>query len=280
MIEFYTEEYLPGFSGAKRSVLNKQLLETIKRGDFTDASPLSVANDLLAIVWDEYQKYGTEGTALPEADILLAQKTLVTVLNRLSISSDIPWRDFSTFRTYWIRQGAAGAGGWQARREILIKVFTPVQKELDRRENLSDKASFARAISPHSKLGWDVVDDRIEALRRRFAHAQTPEDYSDVGNRAVALIEALADHVYDPDKHVRPGEEPLGYGKTKDRLDRYIEDSLPGPKNASPRKIAKGAVDFSQALKHGSITTRKNAGLLGDSVILLANMLKRLEEEY
>lgn len=279
MIEFYTEEYLPGFSGAKRSVLNKQLLETIKKGEFTEVSTFSVANDLLTLVWDEYQKYGTEGTQLPEADIALAQKTLIAVLNRLDISLEIPWRDFSTFRTYWNRQNASGAGGWQARREILMDVFNPVQKELDRRETLSDKANLATAISPHTQLGWAVVDDRIEALRRRFAHARTSEDYSDVGNRAVALLEALADQVYDPAKHVRPGEEPLPYGKTKDRFDRYIEDSLPGSSNVSLRKIARGSVEFSQALKHGSIPTRKNAGLLGDSVILLANMLRRLEEE-
>lgn len=263
----------------KRTVLNKQLLETIKNGEFTGDSTLSVANDLLTLVWDEYQKYGTAGTALPEADIVLAQKTLVTVLNRLSISIDIPWRDFSTFQTYWKRQGASGPGGWQARREILMEVFNPIQKELDRRENLSDKANLATAIFPHDKLGWAVVDDRIEALRRRFAHAETAEDYSDVGNRTVALLESLADQVYDSAKHVRPGEEPLPYGKTKDRFDRYIEDSLPGSSNASLRKIARGAVEFSQALKHGSITTRKNAGLLGDSVILLANMLRRLAEE-
>lgn len=279
MIDFYTEKDAPGFLGTKHTALNKELLETIKNGEFTGDSTLSVANDLLSLVWNEYQKYGTEGTQLPATDIILAQKTLIAVLNRLDISLEIPWKDFSAFLTYWIRHNASGVGGWQARREILMDIFNPVQKELDRREDLSDKANLATAISPHTKLGWDIVDDRIEALRRRFVQAQISEDYSDVGNRAVALLEALADQVYDPAKHVRAGEEPLAYGKTKDRFDRYIEESLPGASNASLRKIARGAVEFSQALKHGSITTRKNVGVLGDSVILLANMLRRLEEE-
>lgn len=117
-----------------------------------------------------------------------------------------------------------------------------MRQELDRREILSDEANLATAVSPHTTLGWEIVDERIDALRRRFADARTPEDYSDVGNRAVALLEALADKVYDPEVHVRPGEDALPYRNTKLRFDRYIEDALPGKENSGIRRIARGAV--------------------------------------
>lgn len=277
MIDFYIGESIPGLFGAKRPALNKGLLESIKKGEFTRESNLEVASELLTVVWNEYENYGTHGTTLQDADIVLAHKALMAVLTRIDLPFTLPWRDFDSFRSYWLREGASGS--YQARRDILDTLFTPIRQELDRREALSDQANLASAISPHATLGWEIVDEKIAALKKSFAQAQTAEDYSDVGNRAISTLEVLANTVYDVEKHVRPGEEPLAYSNTKLRFDRFIEDSLPGTSNSGLRKIARGAVELSQAIKHGSITTRKNAGLLGDSVILLTHMLRRLEEE-
>lgn len=278
MIDFYKEDKFPSaYAAASKPKLNTGLLEAIRTGKYSKASDLSVASELSKFVWEEYEKYGTKGGTLSESEIVLAQKTLVSVLDRLQIQINIPWRDFQSFRSYWIRNGAQGS--WQARRDILSNLFEPIQKELDWRERQSVQASLVTAISPHATLGWDAADTKISALRRRFADARTPEDYSDVGNRAVSALEELANQVYDPKKHVREGEEPLPYGKTKERFDRYIEEKLPGPSNAALRKVARGTVELSQALKHGSVTTRTNAGLVGDSVIFLANMLRRLDDQ-
>lgn len=280
MIDFYKEDkFPPAYAAVSKPKLNTGLLEAIRTGKYSKASDLSVASELSKVVREEYEKYGTEGIPIPEPEIVLAQKTLISVLDRLQIQINIPWRDFRSFRSYWIRNGAQGQGSWQARRDILSDLFEPIQQELDRRERQSVQASLVTAISPHATLGWDASDTKISALRRRFADARTPEDYSDVGNRAVSALEELANQVYDPKKHVREGEEPLPYGKTKERFDRYIEEKLPGPSNAALRKVARGTVELSQALKHGSVTTRTNAGLVGDSVIFLANMLRRLDDQ-
>lgn len=278
MIDFYKEDkFPPAYAAASKPKLNTGLLEAIKTGKYSKASDLSVASELSKVVWEEYEKCGTEGKTIPEPEIVLAQKTLISVLDRLQIQINIPWRDFRSFRSYWIRNGAHGS--YQARRDILSDLFEPIQQELDRRERQSVQASLVTAISPHATLGWDAVDTKVSALRRRFADARTPEDYSDVGNRAVSALEELANQVYDPKKHVREGEEPLPYSKTKERFNCYIEEKLSGPSNAALRKVARGTVDLSQALKHGSVTTRTNAGLVGDSVIFLANMLRRLDDQ-
>ena len=41
-----------------------------------------------------------------------------------------PIPDFTTFRSYWIRNGASGAGGWQARRDIVAELLDPTRGQL------------------------------------------------------------------------------------------------------------------------------------------------------
>lgn len=256
--------------------LNQSLLQAIKSGPLTQNTDIEVAQELISVVHQEYEKYGTEGTSLPESDIELAQKTLQVLLGRLSINFQLPWRNFSAFRSYWNSNNAYGS--WQARRDILNRFFTPVEDELDRRELLSYKASLVDPISPREFLGWEAVDQRIHAMRRRFSSAQTSEDYSDVGNRAIAVLEALGDVIYNPEKHLMPGEPPIPKDKTKNRFDRYIDEMCKGKKNEGLRKIVKGSVEMAHQVKHSSTSSRRDAGLIADSVLLLSNIIRRLEE--
>lgn len=138
----------------------------------------------------------------------------------------LPWRDFSTFKGYWLRNGCSGS--WQARRDLLNELFVPVRVELDRREEAQFGAVNAEAVSPHIKTGWPRVDQELAELRRRFRTAVTMQDYRDVGSRAVAVLEALSCTIYDPAVHLRDGETEPPPDKTKQRLSRYVEDSLAG----------------------------------------------------
>jgi hypothetical protein len=45
------------------------------------------------------------------------------------------------------------------------------------------------------------------------------------------------------------------------------------------RKLARSAIDFTQRVKHNPTSTRRDAGIAADSVILLANTLRRLDEQ-
>ena len=85
--------------------------------------------------------------------------------------------------------------------------------------------------SHRGQLGWPAVDEEIRELRRRFEYAVTPQECKDVGLRCVTVTELLGDVVYDPIKHVTPGEEPASRGQTKIRFERYIEAQLPGREN-------------------------------------------------
>ena len=81
------------------------------------------------------------------------------------------------------------------------------------------------------------MDLELAALRERFGTARTSPDYRDVGNRCVAVLEAVGEVVYDKEKHLRAGEEVPSREKSKQRLERYVEDSLAGNENAKVRGL-------------------------------------------
>ena len=99
-----------------------------------------------------------------------------------------------------------------------------------------------------------------------------------IGLDCVAVTEALSRQVYDPERHLRPGEGEPPVGNTKQRIERFIDDALPGAGNTAYRKLGRTVVDAAQQVKHSETPTRKEAGLSADAVIQLANFLRRLSE--
>ena len=122
------------------------------------------------------------------------------------------------------------------------------------------------------------MDTEIGKLRRHFRTASTPADYRAVGNDCVHLLEALSRQVYDHARHTPAGEDEPPIAKTKLRLERFVEERLPGADNAEMRKFARSAIELAQAIKHGGSPSRTEAGIAADAVIVLANMLCRLSE--
>lgn len=100
-----------------------------------------------------------------------------------------------------------------------------------------------------------------------------------MGNDCVTVTEALSAQVYDADIHLRPGEQEPAVEKSKQRLERFVEDALPGAENAAMRKLARASIELAQEVKHSETPSLRDAGIAGDSVIQLANLLRRLDEE-
>lgn len=279
--DFFKETETTDFWGALqpgKPTLDRSFLLNIRRNSAPEVDDLSCAMGLLRLVWEELEAYGTSGgQSLNDEEIAEAQKTLTAVLERLGVPLEIPWRNFSSFRGYWMAND--GYGSWQARRNILEELFRPVEDELDRQENAQFRASLAEGVSPHTELGWPQVDEELNELRRRFRTATTTQDYRDVGNRCVAALETISRTVYDPARHLRPGEEEPAPDKTKIRLDRYVEDSLAGPENEKIRGVTKKVVELAQSVKHRPVATRRAAGIAADAVIMLAHILRRVEQD-
>lgn len=256
---------------------NVDLMDVLRRGPLPDREDLAVAIALVQLVHEELQAYGTSGSPkLTEEEITQALLALRSVLRRVGTPVDLPFRGFAGWRSYWLTKGASGS--WQARRDLLAELFDPLHDRLVRMEDASFEA-LANPVSPRASTGWPAVDEEVRELRRRFQTSSTPQDYRAVGTHCIGVLEALSATVYDPVRHLRTGEELPAVDKTKQRIGRFIDDALPGPSNADLRKVATATIELAQAVKHGSTDTRRKAGIVSDAVILLANMLRRLDSD-
>jgi hypothetical protein len=63
------------------------------------------------------------------------------------------------------------------------------------------------------------------------------------------------------------------------RLGRYVEDAVPGADNEEVRGLANKSIELAPQVKHGETPSRRDAGIAADSVMLLTNILRRLDEE-
>jgi hypothetical protein len=272
--DLYEEDIWP--AGSRQ--LNTPLLDEAQRGPLDGVRDIELAVPLARIAHDEYEAFSTGGgEALSDHESWVVLRTLTRVADRLGLTFAPPFRDFKSFKGYWLREGASH--NYQARRNILNDIFNPLHDQLADLEAKALGATLATPISPHARTGWPTVDTEISELRRHFQNARTAQDYRGVGNDCVHVMEALSAIVYVPATHLRPGEDEPPVQNTKQRLERYIEDALPGSDNARLRKLAKATIEVAQEVKHSATPSRKEAGIAADAVIQLANVLRRLAED-
>lgn len=277
--DFFAVGTEPDGWGTSTNELRADLLGQLRLGPVAGVDDLDAAIALTGLVWDELKACGTDGaTRLDEEQIALTQRALKATLQRIGIELDFPWRNFESFKTHWVKNDCAYS--WQARRVLLEEFFGPVQQQLDKLEEAQFRAVNAEAVSPHAKTGWSKVDVELTELRRRFRSAATTQDYRDVGNRSVAVLEAISRTVYDPALHVRDGETELSPDKTKLRISRYVEDSLTGKDNEAIRGVVVKTIELAHTVKHSTEPSRREAGISADSVIMLANILRRVDQEF
>lgn len=95
--------------GAPALVVRSELLTALRSGPIAGEDELSCAIALTRLVHSELEAYGTGGgERLTDNQIELAQRALRAVLERIGIGLNLPWRNFSTFRSYWLKNDAYG----------------------------------------------------------------------------------------------------------------------------------------------------------------------------
>lgn len=256
--------------------LDEALVRHVLAGPLIDRSDLEVAAALTRLVHQEYEERATENrTRISEGDSRALLAALGAVLKRLGIDFTVPFSDFRSFYQFWRREGMTGDGSWAARRDYLSSLFGPIHERLADLEAGSLQAFLAQPATAHPRTGWTRVDDEIAELRRHFRSARTPQDYRNVGNDCVIVMERISEVAYDPVEHLPDGEAEPTVASTKARLDRVVEVDLPGPGNAELRKLVRAAIEQAQAVKHRA-PDRRQAGIAADSVILLANIMRRI----
>jgi len=270
------DDFLGELQGPPR--FRKDFVRQLRQGPADGHSDIAVAVGLARLVHDDLEAFGTDGgQLLREPEIREAILALRAVLDRIAVVDlEMPFRDYTTFKSFWLREGAYGS--WQARRDLLENIFGEVHDRLADQESAELSSALAVPVSPRGRTGWARIDAEIAEIRRHFLTARTPQDYRNVGNDCIILTEELSRQLYSVDQHLRPGESEPPVANTKQRLERVVEDALPGSGNATLRKLLRASIEVAQALKHGSTPRRREAGMAADSVILLATLLRRMHD--
>lgn len=269
----------PWGSTTSRESLDTDRLSALITAPDASLNDVDVALALMDLVRDDLQLSGTSGDSrIADTEMRIAVRALERTTSRAGREVRLPFRDHATWRSYWIRRGASGSGGWQARRDLLSELFDEPYAALMAAQDRHHDSTLVEPVTPRDRLDWPEVDTEIGELRRHFRTATTPQDYRGVGNDCVHLSEALSRKVYIHAEHGPPGSDEPSPDKTKIRLTSYVEAKLPGADNAELRKFARAAIELAQAVKHGGTPTRTEAGILADAVVMLANMLRRLDD--
>jgi|GEM_PF-677847 len=256
--------------------LRTDMLDEARRGPVSFANDLDISLDLFGLVTLELEKYGTDSSnILADTDIEKVIKVLKSVLRRLGIILELPFRNFTTFRSYWISNGASNS--WQARRDILETLFHDCRGALDAlEEGRLTKPLTNPADQPN--VDWPEVDNEIRELRRKYESAVTPQDFRALGTNCIGVLEAVGMMVYDPLLDLRGEEKSLAYDRIKDRLNRYIERRLPEDENEELRKVIKATIALANRLKHRTIPDALMAGIAADTTIYVTSMIRRLSD--
>lgn len=266
------------FEPVEPAHLDRERLARLIEGPDPTSPDVDVALALMDLVRDDLNRSGTDGSQILDDDEMrLAVRAMQRTSARAGHEFTLPFRDHTGWRRWWNQNEAYGS--WQARRDLLSRLFDEPYAALMAAQDRALDAVLAEAVSPRDRLGWPEVDTEVGELRRRFRSASTPQDYRAVGNDCVHLTEVLSRKVYDHAIQGDEGSDEPPVQQTKTRLTRYIEARLPGRENQELRKFARASIELAQAVKHSGTPTRTEAGILADAVIMLANMLRRLDEE-
>lgn len=259
------------------SQLNLPFLQAVRRTSDPTHTDVEVAIALGSLLQEQFERYGTDSSEeISDREAREAMRTLSAVATRIGVPFAPSFRDLSGFRAFWSSHG--GYGSWAARRTMVHDLFGPLLEELERREDDALQGELSEPISPKRSTGWPAVDEEIAELRRHFHSARTPQDYRNIGNDVVAVLEALGAAAYDPARHLLKGEIEPPVAHTKNRLTRVVEVDFKAEGSDELVRLGKASVEVAQAVKHNAAGSRVRAGIAADAVIQLANMIRRLQD--
>ena len=269
------------FWGRPEPQLNIELLTELRSRKPEQSDDVESALALLRIVYDDFLAYGTTGTTqMTDAGSRDALRTLRNLLTKIGHASfDLPFSDFSSFRSFWLSSDARGS--WQARRDLLRPIFEPALKYAEELQDASLSRSNGSTLlpMPHDfRASWRKVDDELVALKKNFSIARTPQDYRNVGNDCVAVLIRIGEIVYSDEVHAAFGGAMPPRDSTKERIGRFVEQRLSGSANSSLRSLVRRVIELAQDTKHDLDGSRLRAILIADSVIMLANIVRSLDD--
>jgi hypothetical protein len=259
--------------------LRDDLLRQIINGPLPGVPEIELCDVLVQLTRTEFTAYGMGmKQRITDADSRLLVRACRAACARAGLTfPNLPFQDLEGFREYWIDEGMSGT--YPKRKRYLEIMFEPIEEEILTRSLRSWRDVLVTPVSPRSGTGWEAIDAEICELRERFAVARTAQDHCAVGAACVRVLENLGEVVFDPAVHLTAGAPTPTRAQTKACFEAVIAHAIPGPENDNLRKLARAAIEQAQEVKHRRTPSRRDAGIAADSVIYLANLLRRLVDQ-
>ena len=246
-LELWIDEERPSpLTGSPELVqrLNTTPLIALRAGTLPGISDAAAAEQLLDLVWQELEAYGTDGTNVcGDQEIAVAIRTIESVTRRLGIPLELPFQNFTMFRSYWVRHD--GWGKWQARRDIIQSLLEPTRRQLETldglvadpmiKEDLISKLRDPAAIREHlARLARTAVADPPLAI-----------------GTAKELVESTAKTVLEErGMQVRERDDlPALVTRAQEALGLHPSATLPGPDGTDAvKRILGGLISVASGL--------------------------------
>jgi len=150
--------------------------------------------------------------------------------------------------------------------------------ELFEEDELSGRPVFGarkrgqRAVIFAEPTGWEKVDRQIQQVRFRLEQSLTEEDFQTIGLLCREVLISLAQAVYDPFKHGKPGPSPSRTDANR-LLEAYFASELPGRGNEEARGMARSTLKLAAALQHDRASDFQAAALCAEATASIVNLV-------
>jgi len=218
-----------------RQFLDQHVVDSLRRGPQQRVDELDAAVALTELLQSEYMAFGTDGgERLSNPEVALVHRAAKATLARVGIDLAPRWRDFTSFKAYWLSND--GYGNWAARRRMVADVFGPILDDLYARQDAPsaggvvapalDALPDASAIQEHlrrlasnieadPRLAVSVAKDLVEStaklvLRQRGVAYSGKEDLPALVARAQEALGLHAAGVTAPSDEARALRMILG----------------------------------------------------------------------
>lgn len=141
---------------------NTDLMDKLRRGPVEGIDDVDAAEALALLLHGDFIAYGTGGgERLTDPEARVALRALRATCARLGVAVEVPWQDFSSFRSYWLAHD--GYGSWEARRQMVGEALDPL---LNRIYQLQEQVPAGTVVTPalNALTNAAVITEHLKRL--------------------------------------------------------------------------------------------------------------------
>ncbi|MEV7217653.1 hypothetical protein AB0O31_31745 [Kitasatospora cineracea] len=237
--------------------LDSVRVERLRNARLDDVTDLDAAHELTQLAMADLEAFGTGGgETLDEEEIAAVLRSLHSVLRRLGVAVELPFRDFKGFKSYWIEHGMGGS--YAARRSYLDSLFTPVLHQLDeyhphlRRDQSRRITDVTRRRLRDGLTGgwWGGTLDEAGFLSRLYDLDNLPSHDSRFATAAQDIWQHCVNNPADWEDDWIWTDERFGLADSDEALLRFLAEMLHPAVRTDSAEVERLRIFFNETLVH------------------------------